>query len=201
MAIINYKTHEVQLKIALHGPPSSGRATTLAQLHSLSPDSKDGLAIPEGESGKPVFFSFAAGPSQVFEGFETRFEFYALSGKVSDEKALRVLLRDADGVVLVADSQWERLEDDVKSLQDIEEALKKEGGSLEEVAFALQYNKRDLADVAPGNYMDFLLNNRPNPAQTFETVATNGESIAAMQKALLERVSAKFAESYSKVAA
>ncbi len=198
MAIINYATHEVQLKVILWGPPGSGRTATLTQLHSASPNARTGLAIPEGESAKPLSFSFPAGPSAAFEGFETRIEFQTLPRGVSGERALWRLLRDVDGIVLVADSQWERLEDNVKSLQEIEDILKKDGSLLEEVVFVLQYNKRDLPDVAPANYIDFLLNNRPTPAQVFETVATTGENIPAMQKALAEKVQARFEESWAK---
>jgi len=98
--------------------------------------------------------------------------------------------------VLVADSRWEKLEDDAKSLQEIEAALKADGLALDELPWVLQYNKRDLPDVAPANYIDFLLNNRPNPARVFETVATSGENLPELRKAIVERVLARFAESY-----
>jgi hypothetical protein len=198
MAIVNYITHEVQLKIVLHGAPGSGRAETLKQLHASSPESKGGLAIPESDSGKPLSFSFAAGPSGIFDGFETRIAFHTLPHGVSEGRALWELLRDADGIVLVADSQWEKLEDNVKCLQAIEEILKKDDSSVEELVFALQYNKRDLPDVAPASYIDFLLNNRPKPAQVFETVATTGENVPAMREFLVEKVLSQFAAGHPK---
>jgi len=162
MPIINYTAREVQLKIVLHGPPSSGRAATMVKLHSCNEGraSLSGLAIPAKEPGKTLAFSFLADTPNSF-GFATRFEFHALSGPLSSERSLQLLLRDADGIILVADSQWEKLEDNVKSLQEIEENLKKEDAALDEMPYVLQYNKRDLPDIAPTNYVDFLLNNRP----------------------------------------
>jgi len=197
MPIVNYATREVHLKIVLHGPPSSGRATTLAKLHASNQGraSLSGLAIPAKEFGEALSFSFLADAPNSF-GFGTRFEFHTLSGPLSSGRSLQLLLRDADGIVLVADSQWEKLEDNVKSLQEIEENLKKEDAALEDVPCVLQYNKRDLPDIAPANYIDFLLNNRPNPAPVFETVATTGENLPAMQQALMERVLERLAESY-----
>jgi len=197
MPIINYTAREVQLKIVLHGPPSSGRAATMVKLHSCNEGraSLSGLAIPAKEPGKTLAFSFLADTPNSF-GFATRFEFHALSGPLSSERSLQLLLRDADGIILVADSQWEKLEDNVKSLQEIEENLKKEDAALDEMPYVLQYNKRDLPDIAPTNYVDFLLNNRPNPAPVFETVATTGENLPAMQEALMERVVTRLAASY-----
>ncbi|GEM_PF-5515991 len=196
MPIINFTTREVRLKIALHGTPASGRAATLAKLHADSPASKGGLAIPEDAKDKPFSFSFSGEDRSVFEGFTTRFEFHSLTGGPSSPDSVRLLLRDADGVVFVVDSQWEKLEDNLQSLQEAEEALKADGSALDEIPWVLQYNKRDLPEVAPANYIDFLLNNRSKPAPVFETVATTGDGIPALRKAIVERVLARFAEEY-----
>ena len=72
----------------------------------------------------------------------------------------QLVLRSVDGVVFVADSQWEKMEENVESFKNLEDNLAKQNISIDEIPYVLQYNKRDLENIAPVNYLEFLLNNR-----------------------------------------
>ena len=65
-----------------------------------------------------------------------------------------------DGVIFVADSQWEKMEENVESFKNLEDNLAKQNISIDEIPYVLQYNKRDLENIAPVNYLEYVLNNR-----------------------------------------
>jgi hypothetical protein len=87
------------------------------------------------------------------------------------------VLRGVDGVVFVADSQYDKMEENVKSFQNLEENLKSLNLSLADTPYVLQYNKRDLPNVAPIEYLDFLLNNREEQVPSFAACANKCEGV------------------------
>jgi signal recognition particle receptor subunit beta len=89
----------------------------------------------------------------------------------------KLVLRGADGMVFVADSQWDRLRENVESFRNLEENLREYNTSLDEMPYVIQYNKRDLANIAPLDYMEFLLNRRPKRVPFFEAVAVSGDGV------------------------
>jgi len=86
-------------------------------------------------------------------------------------------MRAVDGVVFVADSQWEKMEENVESFRNLEENLREYNYSLDEMPYVIQYNKRDLANVAPIEYLEFMLNRRARRVPYFEAVAVNGDGV------------------------
>jgi hypothetical protein len=84
-----------------------------------------------------------------------------------------------DGVVFVADSQWDKMQENVESFRNLEENLGRQHLKLDELPYALQYNKRDLTEVAPISYLEFLLNNRKRRVRYFEAVAATGFNVFA----------------------
>jgi signal recognition particle receptor subunit beta len=89
----------------------------------------------------------------------------------------KLVLRGVDGIVFVADSQWDRLPDNVESFKNLEENLREYDYDLDELPYVIQYNKRDLPNVAPIEYLDFLLNRRPRRVPCFEAVAVDGAGV------------------------
>jgi signal recognition particle receptor subunit beta len=85
--------------------------------------------------------------------------------------------RGEDGIVLVADSQYEKMEENVKSFINLEENLRTLNLNLTDIPYVLQYNKRDLPNVAPVEYMDFLLNNREVEVPSFTGCANKCEGV------------------------
>jgi len=85
--------------------------------------------------------------------------------------------RGVDGVVFCADSQYEKMAENVESFQNLEENLRSLKQNLAEIPYVLQYNKRDLPNVAPVEYMEFLLNNREVQVPSFTAAAHKCEGV------------------------
>ena len=104
------------------------------------------------------------------------------------------VLQYQDGIVFVADSQWEKMEENIESFKNLEENLAKQNVSLDDMPYVLQYNKRDLPNVAPVNYLEFLLNNRKKRVQSFEVVSSTGQNVFAALNAVSQLLLHKFSK-------
>lgn len=108
----------------------------------------------------------------------------------------RLVLAGADGIVFVADSQWDCMENNADSFQNLQENLKTHSRTLDTIPYLLQFNKRDLASVAPVEYMDFLLNRLKTRVQFFETMATHGIGVAETLNTICKMVMAQFIDEH-----
>jgi mutual gliding-motility protein MglA len=86
-------------------------------------------------------------------------------------------LRGVDGIVFVADSQYDKMEENVETFKHLEDNLKTLNLNLDDIPYVMQYNKRDLGEVAPIEYMDFVLNNREVQVPSFEASASQCEGV------------------------
>ena len=86
-------------------------------------------------------------------------------------------MQNWDGVVFVADSQWDRMKDNVESFRNLEENLAEYNYDLDGIPYVLQYNKRDLPDAANTDFMEFVLNNRPQRQLSYQSIATEGGGV------------------------
>ena len=100
-----------------------------------------------------------------------------MPGQVYYNMTRKLVLRGVDGIVFVADSQWDRLRENVESFRNLEENLKEYGYNLDEIPYVIQYNKRDLPNVAPVEYLEYLLNRRGRRVPYFESVAVEGKGV------------------------
>jgi signal recognition particle receptor subunit beta len=180
MAIINQATKELQVKIVYYGTALGGKTTNLVQIH-------DHVQTAEGQKGKLVslatssdrtlFFDFLPIEAMAIKGFKTKFQLYTVPGQVIYNTTRQLVLRGVDGIVFVADSQYEKMEENVKSFQNLEENLRSLNLSLSDIPYVLQYNKRDLPNAAPIEYMEFLLNNREQQVPYFPACASKCEGV------------------------
>jgi hypothetical protein len=99
-----------------------------------------------------------------------------------------------DGICFVADSQWEKMEENVESFKNMEDNLAKQNVSIDEIPCILQYNKRDLPNIAPINYMEYVLNNRKKRLQSFEVVSSSGQNVFAALNAISQILLHKFSK-------
>ena len=193
MSIINYANKEIQFKIVFYGPALCGKTTNLQYIHSqVAKENKGDLVSLATAADRTLFFDFLPLNASVIKGFRTKFQLYTVPGQVIYNTTRQLVLRSVDGVVFVADSQLEKMEENVESFKNLEENLSKQNLSLEEMPYVLQYNKRDMPSVAPVNYMEYVLNNRKVRVQSFESVASTGQNVFSTLNAISRLLLYKF---------
>jgi signal recognition particle receptor subunit beta len=134
------------------------------------------------ETERTLFFDFLPLSLGEIRGFKTRFHLYTVPGQVFYDASRKLILKGVDGVVFVADSQVERTEANVESVENLRTNLAEQGYDLEKIPYVIQYNKRDLPNAAPLDELRGLLNPRGVP--DFEAVAPKGEGVYDTLKAI-----------------
>src|SRR5277367_7129608 len=155
MAIINQATKELQVKIVYYGPAMGGKTTNLIQVHDhvqTAQGNKGKLVSLATSSDRTLFFDFLPIEAMSIKGFKTKFQLYTVPGQVIYNTTRQLVLRGVDGVVFVADSQYDKMAENAESLQNLEENLKALKIDPADVPCVLQFNKRDLPDAAPVDY-------------------------------------------------
>jgi mutual gliding-motility protein MglA len=193
MPTINYASKEIQFKIVYYGAALGGKTTNLVYIHSrIAPTYKGDLVSLATAADRTLFFDFLPLSAIVLQGFKTKFQLYTVPGQVIYNATRQLVLRNVDGVVFVADSHWDKMEENVASFRNLEQNLQKQGLSFEAIPYVLQFNKRDLQDIAPTNYLEFLLNNRKRRVQSFESVASTGRNVFSTLDAVTQLLLHKF---------
>ncbi len=180
MAMLNPATRELQLKIVYYGPAMCGKTTNLVQVHDqvqAAAGTKGKLVSLATSSDRTLFFDFLPIEAMSIKGFKTKFQLYTVPGQVIYNATRQLVLRGVDGVVFVADSQYSKMAENVESFENLEQNLSSLKLSLTDVPYILQYNKRDLRNAAPIEYMDFLLNNRDVQVPSFPAAAHKCEGV------------------------
>jgi signal recognition particle receptor subunit beta len=180
MAIINQATKELQVKVVYYGPALCGKTTNLVQVHShvqTAQGNKGKLVSLATSSDRTLFFDFLPIEAMTIKGFKTKFQLYTVPGQVVYNTTRQLVLRGVDGIVFVADSQYDKMEENVESFSNLQDNLKALKLNLDNIPYVLQYNKRDLPNVAQVDYMEYLLNNRDVQAPAFEACAHKCEGV------------------------
>jgi mutual gliding-motility protein MglA len=193
MPIINYASKEIQFKVVYYGPALCGKTTNLAYIHSRIPEAHRGdLVSLATAADRTLFFDFLPLNSVILQGFKTKFQLYTVPGQVMYNTTRQLVLRSVDGVVFVADSQWEKVADNVDTFRNLEENLLKQNLPLNDLPYVLQFNKRDLENAAPVGYLEYLLNNRKRRVPSFEAVASTGHNVFAALDAVTQLLLHRF---------
>ena len=179
MAIINPATRELQVKIVYYGPAKCGKTTNLEQVHAnvQNVQEKGKLVSLATSSDRTLFFDFLPIEAMAIKGFKTKFQLYTVPGQVIYNTTRQLVLRGVDGIVFAADSQWDKMQENVESFQNLEENLKNLKLNLADIPYVIQYNKRDLPGAAPVDYLEYLLNNRDVQVPSFEACASKCEGV------------------------
>jgi len=176
VSFINYSTREINCKIVYYGPGLCGKTTNLQFIYKKAlPDQKGKLISLATETERTLFFDFLPLALGEIKGFKVRFHLYTVPGQVFYAASRKLILKGVDGVVFVADSQIERMDANIESLDDLRINLSDHGFDLDRLPFTVQYNKRDLPDVAPLEEMNSILN--PDNMPFFEAVAPQGKGV------------------------
>src|ERR1700759_3288636 len=159
MTFINYAAREINCKIVYYGPGLCGKTTNLQWIYDkTNPQAKGKLISLATETDRTLFFDFLPLDLGTVRGFKTRFHLYTVPGQVFYDASRKLILKGVDGVIFVADSQMERLEANEESVENLRTNLAEEGYNLEKLPFVIQYNKRDLPNVADLDELKEALN-------------------------------------------
>ena len=184
---INWALQQINLKIVYYGPGVSGKTTNLLYIHSkVAPELKGELVSLQTQEDRTIFFDFLQLEVGKIKGKKPKFNLYTVPGQVYYAYSRKVILNGVDGVVFVADSQFDRLEANLETLNDLENNLRQDGHKMNEFPWVIQYNKRDLPNVAPIPYLQLKLNKVNVPY--FEAVATQGNGVFETLKAVINLV-------------
>jgi signal recognition particle receptor subunit beta len=187
MSFINYSSREINCKIVYYGPGLCGKTTNLQHIYQkTNPDVKGKMISLATETERTLFFDFLPLALGEIRGFKTRFHLYTVPGQVFYDASRKLILKGVDGVVFVADSQIERMEANIESLDNLKVNLKEQGYDLAKIPYVIQYNKRDVPNAAPLAELRRLLN--PAGAPEFEACATTGQGVFETLKAVAKGV-------------
>jgi signal recognition particle receptor subunit beta len=187
MSFINYSSREINCKIVFYGPGLCGKTTNLQYIYKkTNPDSKGKMISLATETERTLFFDFLPLALGEIRGFKTRFHLYTVPGQVFYDASRKLILKGVDGVVFVADSQIERMEANIESIENLRINMAEQEYDLDKIPFVIQYNKRDLPNVVPLEEMKKALNPRSVP--DFEAVAMEGAGVFDTLKAIAKLV-------------
>ena len=187
MSFINYSSREINCKIVYYGPGLCGKTTNLQWIYNkTNPDLKGKMISLATETERTLFFDFLPLALGEIRGFKTRFHLYTVPGQVYYNASRKLILKGVDGVVFVADSQIERMEANMESLENLRINLAEQGYDLDKLPYVVQYNKRDLPNAIPLNELEEQLN--PTKVPSFEAVAPKGIGVFDTLKAVAKLV-------------
>ncbi|MGE4232557.1 MAG: ATP/GTP-binding protein [Bacteriovoracia bacterium] len=176
MSFVNHSTKEINCKIVYFGCGLGGKTTNLQYVYdSTAENQKTKLITLSGENERTLFFDFLPLDVGNIRGFNTRFHLYTVPGQSFYEVSKQFLLKGVDGIVFVVDSQQERWEANLESLQSLESSLEFHGYDLKKIPKVVQYNKRDTQTAVPVAELSRAFNKWNSPE--FEAVANKGEGV------------------------
>jgi signal recognition particle receptor subunit beta len=187
MVLFNYATKELTAKVVYYGPGLCGKTTNLQFIHENLPETVKGKMLSLAtKTDRTLFFDFLPIDLGEIRGMKTRVQLYTVPGQVFYNETRRLVLKGADGIVFVADSQETMLGANVESFRNLEENLKAHGMSLAEMPHVIQFNKRDLPKLSSIEEMNAALNRYNAPF--YESVATTGIGVQDTLKAVVKLV-------------
>ena len=187
MSFINYSSREINCKIVYYGPGLCGKTTNLQYVYAkTNPEAKGKMISLATETERTLFFDFLPLSLGEIRGFKTRFHLYTVPGQVFYDASRKLILKGVDGVVFVADSQIERMEANLESVENLRVNLGEQGYDLGKIPYVVQYNKRDLPNIATVEELRRLLN--PNGVPEYQAVAPTGVGVFDTLKAVAKLV-------------
>ena len=189
MALINIAAQEIHCKIVYYGIGYCGKTTNLQYVYkSINPRVRGDMLSIATETERTLFFDFLPLDLGSVHGFRTRFHLYTVPGQILYERTRLAVLNGADGIVFVADSQAEKFEENIQSLMELENNLRRLGKDMNTFPFVIQWNKRDMPTALPLPVLERYLNRRRTPS--FEAVASDGRGVYATLRCISKGVMA-----------
>lgn len=187
MVSINYAAREVTCKIVYYGPGLSGKTTNLLYVHKKVPPTTRGKMISLAtEADRTLYFDFLPINIGAINGFAAKFQLYTVPGQVYYNATRKLVLRGVDGLVFVADSQAEKMDENIESLTNLKDNLAEYGYNIDEMPIVIQYNKRDLTGILSVAELEAKLNARG--WRCFEAEAVTGKGVFDTLKMIIKLV-------------
>ena len=176
MALFNYTSREINAKIVYYGPGLSGKTTNIKSVYEkITPEKKGKLITLPTYGDRTLFFDFFPLDVGEIKGYKIRFHLYTVPGQVFYNATRKLVLKGADGVVFVADSQEDMLDSNLESMSNLRINLADHGINLDDFPFVIQYNKKDLPKVLSMEVLNKTLNSLNVPS--FLASAASGEGV------------------------
>jgi len=183
LSFLNYSTREINFKIVYYGPGLSGKTTNIKYIYDkIKKDNKGKLVSLATETERTLFFDFFPLDLGTIKDYKVRFHLYTVPGQIYYSASRKLILKGVDGLVFVADSQTERFEANLESIQDMLENLRDYKIEFSTIPYVLQLNKRDLPNVTPANELIGALRKKEEPV--LEAVAFRGDGVVDTLKAI-----------------
>ena len=187
MPFINFPAREINCKLVYYGPGLGGKTANLQWIYDHTGAGLKGKMISLAtETDRTLFFDFLPLDLGTVRGFKTRFHLYTVPGQVFYEASRKLILKGADGVVFVADSQEERMDANLETLENLQEHLKEHKLVFATIPYVLQLNKRDLPDILPAEELKKQLQAKAEPVVA--SVAITGQGVFETLKELARQV-------------
>ena len=187
MPFINFPAREINCKLVYYGPGLGGKTANLQWIYDHTGTAQKGKMISLAtETDRTLFFDFLPIDLGTVRGFKTRIHLYTVPGQVFYEASRKLILKGADGVVFVADSQEERLDANLETLDNLREHLKEHKLDFSTIPYVLQLNKRDLPNVLPVDALSKQL--RRKNESMIEAVAFQGPGVFETLKEIARQV-------------
>jgi mutual gliding-motility protein MglA len=195
MVLFNAATKELTAKIVYYGPGLCGKTTNLQHVYDTMPqDGRGKMLSLATQTDRTLFFDFLPIELGTIRGMKTRIQLYTVPGQVFYDATRKLVLRGADAVVFVADSQAPALESNKESFQNLIDNLKEQGVDLQSIPHVIQWNKRDTPNALPVAQLNLGINRFGAP--TFEACAMKGEGVketlAGVAKLVLKSLADKY---------
>lgn len=183
MVQINFAQKQVNAKIVYYGPGMSGKTTNLEVIHQRAPEGNRGdLTSISTDGDRTLFFDFMPLDLGTVAGMRTCFQIYTVPGQVYYNSTRKLVLQGVDGVIFVADSSPDMMQENIESMRNLEANLVEYGRSIDDLPLVIQYNKRDIPGALPIEELEEQLNTRGVPA--FEGMANTGQGVFPTLKAV-----------------
>jgi mutual gliding-motility protein MglA len=187
LSFINFAAREINCKIVYYGAGLGGKTTNLQVIYQKTADQQKGKMISLAtETERTLFFDFLPLDLGSVRGFKTRIHLYTVPGQVFYDASRKLILRGVDGIVVVADSQEQRMDANVEALENLMSNLREHGYDFNKIPYVLQLNKRDLPNILPVDMLSTELRKKNEPI--VEAVAFQGVGVFETLKEIAKQV-------------
>ncbi len=194
MSNIHHSTREINCKVVYYGAGLCGKTTNIRYIYNnTNPESKGKLISVSPETEHTLFFDFLPIYLGTLQGFTLKFHLHTVPGQIFYDDSRKLILKGVDGIVFVSDSQIERMDANIESLENLKKNLFEQDIEVNHIPLVFQHNKRDLPNILPIAEIDRIVNFRKSPY--FAATAINGEGVFETLKEITTQVIGKLKES------